>query len=215
MKKRGPLRRRLFLLALAVILPLALMSAVGLNALFQQQKLLAEQSALGVTRALATAVDAELRLSVGALETLATAAASGDLDRFESLRDLSHRVLQTRSEWRQILLADVGGQIVMTTRQQDQLQQAVSERESFDALLKTRQPVVGYIARGPQGNWGVPVRVPVFKDNQLRYVLTGILRPDSVVNVMTRQGIPEGWVASIFDGRGSRVARSRLHEASL
>ena len=64
------LRRRLLLLAVAGILPLALMSGAGLLALAHQQREAAGRASLGITRALATAVDAELKRSVAVLETL-------------------------------------------------------------------------------------------------------------------------------------------------
>src|SRR5207249_94462 len=56
-----PLRRRLLLLAVAGILPLAIMAAIGLRALAQQQRTQVERVGLEFARALATAVDAELR----------------------------------------------------------------------------------------------------------------------------------------------------------
>ena len=64
-----PLRRRLLLLAAVAILPLALMSGVALQALLDQQRRQTEQSSLDLARALATAVDTELRLTVSALQS--------------------------------------------------------------------------------------------------------------------------------------------------
>ena len=55
-----PLRRRLLLLAAVAILPLALMSGIGLFALVHQQRQQAERAGIEITRALSTAVDAEL-----------------------------------------------------------------------------------------------------------------------------------------------------------
>ena len=62
-----PLRRRLFLLAAVAIVPLAAMSGLGLLAMVQQHREQAERAGLDVTRALATAVDAELRRSTAVL----------------------------------------------------------------------------------------------------------------------------------------------------
>jgi signal transduction histidine kinase/ActR/RegA family two-component response regulator/HAMP domain-containing protein len=211
MKPRVPLRRRLFLLAVAGILPLALMSGVGLSALYEQQKRLARKTSEDLTRALASAVDAELRLSVAALETLATAGTPADGDRLEPFQALAQRVLDSRREWHQILLADATGRVLVGTNTPAGQERALVEPDSFDALLKAQAPVVGFLSRGPLGTWGVPVRVPVFRDRRLRYVLTGVLKPEVLVEVMTRQGIPGEWVASVFDARGARVARSRLH----
>ena len=64
-----PLRRRLFLLAAAGIVPLAAAAGIALLALAAEQKAQAERSGIEITRALATAIDAELHRSVAALES--------------------------------------------------------------------------------------------------------------------------------------------------
>jgi signal transduction histidine kinase/ActR/RegA family two-component response regulator len=85
----------------------------------------------------------------------------------------------------------------------------MSDRESFDEVLRTHQPVIGHLAKGPRGTWAMPVRVPVLRDGQLRYVLTAVLRPEAISRVVQRQRVPDDWVISVFDDRGARVARSR------
>src|SRR5439155_26719568 len=71
----APLRRRLFLLAATGIVPLLVMSGIGLYALAQQQRIQAERIGLQLPRALATAVDAELPRSISVVQSLATALA--------------------------------------------------------------------------------------------------------------------------------------------
>ena len=94
-----PLRRRLFLLAAVAIVPLAAMSGLGLLAMVQQHREQAERAGLDVTRALATAVDAELRRSTAVLETLATSLAldAGDTAAFN---ERARRVMAGRPHWR-------------------------------------------------------------------------------------------------------------------
>lgn len=60
-----PLRRRLFGLAAAAILPVALVAAPALQALFDEQRAQGERAALEVSRALGTAVDAKPRRALG------------------------------------------------------------------------------------------------------------------------------------------------------
>jgi signal transduction histidine kinase len=49
----------------------------------------------------------------------------------------------------------------------------------------------------------------------VRFVLTAALKPDSIVEVLTRQRIPADWVVSVFARDHLRVARSRQHETFL
>src|SRR5437773_1142273 len=210
-----PLRRRLFLLAAVAIVPLAAMSGLGLLAMVQQHREQAERAGLDVTRALATAVDAELRRSTAVLETLATSLAldAGDTAAFN---ERARRVMAGRPHWRAVILADARGKVLVNTgfpSAGDMPQ--VAERASFDQVLQSRQPVVGSISRGPRGEFGVPVRVPVVRGGELRYVLTGVIRPEIILEVLKRQRVPDDWVVSVFDANGLRVARSRAHDTYL
>jgi signal transduction histidine kinase/ActR/RegA family two-component response regulator len=207
-----PLRRRLLLLALVGILPLAAMSGIGLYALVQQQRAQAQQAGLDITRALATAVDSALSESVSVLEALATSILldAGQPGGFDAR---AKRIMGSQSNWILIHLADTQGKVLVNTSYPDaRAAPPITERESFDRVVRTRHPVIGYLSRGPEGDWGVPIRVPVVRDGKLRFILTGVIRPDAILEVVNRQQVPDDWVVSIFDGRDSRVARSRAHE---
>ncbi|HWH48822.1 MAG TPA: sensor histidine kinase, partial [Burkholderiales bacterium] len=206
-----PLRRRLLLLALVGILPLATTAGIGLRALVNQQRVQVQQSGLAVTRALATAVDASLSESVSVLQALATSVLldSGKPDRFYPR---ATDVMAAQPNWLLIHLADPSGTILLNTRYPLQPGSTLPDKESFDKVVSTLKPVVGVLTRGPDGLWGVPVRVPVVRSGKLRFVLTGVIKPDAILKVVDRQQVPEDWVVSVFDSKGIRVARSRRHE---
>jgi signal transduction histidine kinase len=69
--------------------------------------------------------------------------------------------------------------------------------------------VVGDLARGYRGEWGIPVRIPVERGGKLRYVLTTAVSPDAFLEIVQRQRVPSDWVVSIFDSKEERIARSR------
>jgi signal transduction histidine kinase/ActR/RegA family two-component response regulator len=209
-----PLRHRLLLLAVVAILPLALMSGVALQALLEQQRRQAEQSSLDLVRALATAVDTELRLTVSALESLALTdpigSAATDL---ASAHRFARRVLASRAEWREILLAARDGTPLFSTNYEFGAPlPSVAEPSSLAEAVRIEEPVVGSLKRGPLGNLGVPVRVPVVRDGQVRYVLTAVVRPETILRVVNQQRVPEDWIVSVFDANNICVARSREHE---
>ncbi|MFL6662197.1 MAG: ATP-binding protein [Rhizobacter sp.] len=209
------LRKRLFLLAAAGILPLALMSGIGLLALVQQQREQTERTSLDLARALALAVDAELRGSSQVLEALATSTAldSGDMAAFWRV---ARPVAATRPYWRAIMLARPDGQVLMHTGYPlGRADLAIAEPESFDQMLQSKTPLVGAMRRGPRGEFGVPVRVPVLRDGSLRFVLTGVVNPEAFLDVISRQRVPDDWIVSVFDAKGSRIARSRANAKYL
>ena len=162
-----PLRHRLLLLAAVAILPLALMSGVALQALLEQQRRQAEQSSLDLVRALATAVDTELRLTVSALESLALTDPIGSASTTDlaGAHRFARRVLAARAEWREILLAAPDGtNLFSTTYEFGAPLPAVAEPKSLAEAVRIEEPVVGSLKRGRLGNLGVPVRVPVVRD---------------------------------------------------
>jgi signal transduction histidine kinase/ActR/RegA family two-component response regulator len=210
-----PLRRRLLLLAAAAILPLALMSGVALQALLQQQRLQAEQSSLDLARALATAVDTELRLTISALQSLALTdpIGSADASDLENAHRFARRVLASRPEWRAILLAAPDGTLLFhTSHALGSGQRLAAEPKSVAEVVRTGAPVVGPVIRGPGGNFGIPVRVPVMHEGQVRSVLSAVVRPEAILRVVNQQRVPEDWIVSVFDSQNVRVARSREHE---
>jgi signal transduction histidine kinase/ActR/RegA family two-component response regulator len=210
-----PLRRRLFALAAAAIAPVALMAAIGLYALEQQQEDQSERVGVELARSVANAVDTELRSTVAILEALGTTP-SLDTEDLAAFRERARRVLGVRPAWTAIWLARPDGTPLADTRvvvQGDLF--PLSDTESFRTLVRTRAPVVGHLTWHPTGEWLFAVRVPVLRDDAIRYVVSALVRPAVIRDVLTRQNVPEDWVISIVDARGLRVARSRAHEENL
>ena len=210
-----PLRRRLLWLAAAAMLPIAAMSGIALAAFWLEQRHQAERLGLEITRALSTAEDAELRRAVAVLEGIA---ASPSLDQPDLRRyhGLMQRILGNRPDWLTITLVDAAGEVLLNARvPYGERPGPLVEPESFERALRTGFPAIGALARGPQGVWAVPVRVPVLRDGAVRYVLTAAVKPETFVDVLNRQRLPQDWVVSVFDAKGLRVARSRQHEEFL
>src|SRR3954464_457593 len=210
-----PLRRRLFLLAAAGIVPLAVAAGIALLALAAEQKAQARRAGIEVTRALATAIDAELYRSVAALEALAQDPAldTADLKRFH---EVMRRLHAGRPDWVTVTLADPAGRQLANANQPfGTALPTVVDLESLERVVATRRPAIGALTEGRTPVLGVPVRVPVLRERQVRYVLTAALRPEAFLEVLNRQRIPPDWVVSVFDAHNVRVARSRQHAEFL
>jgi signal transduction histidine kinase/ActR/RegA family two-component response regulator len=209
--RTAALRQRLMLLIAVAIVPLALMSGVGLAALLHQQEQQTERAALNLTRALATAVDNELRSTVSALQALALSPVMSESS--AEAHALAQLAQAARPEWLAVLLLTASGEVIFSTgAPYGERQQLAVEMASVREVVRTRAPAVGSVRPGRFGNFGVPVRVPVLRDGAVLYVLTAVMRPEAILQVVQRQRIPEDWVVSVFDGSSLRVARSREHE---
>src|SRR3990172_2074895 len=213
--RRAPLYARLLLLVGVALLPVVLLAISGLVILGRQQHAQAQQALVERARAFASAVDIELLASVAALEILARSETldSGEFKRFFAQ---AQSAVSTRPGWSGIILADLSGNRILSTRipYGSPLPGGLSviERESFEAILATRRPLIGNIAKGPGGRNRFPVRVPVLRGGQLRYILTAFVDPEVMRDILERQMVPAESVSTIFDARMNIVARSRNHE---
>ena len=213
--KRVPLRQRIFVVVAAAVVPLAVMSAVAVYAGYQQQRAQAERAGLDVARALAIAVDGELRRTISVLQVLDDALEVEGED-LRAFHEHARRVRAAHPYWRSIVLFDADGNSLLTTELPygAKVPPAV-ERESLDQVIRTQVPAVGYLAKGPVNHWALPVRVPVMREDQVRYVLTAVLDPEAILNVLKGQRVPEDWVVAVADAKGVRVARTRANPESL
>ena len=212
------IRRRLLLVATVAIVPLAVMAALAIEVLLVQQRGQAEQSALNLTRALATAVDNELRLTVSSLQSLALTEPFGAFsdEGLPRARALAESALAARPEWRSLLLGRLTGEVLLDTGLPvGTPPPRTSDLASLAEVARTGEPAVGSLSSGPLGNRGIPVRVPVIRDGVLRYVLTAIVKPEAIAAVVNQQRVPAEWIVSVFDADNIRVAHSRDQERLL
>ena len=207
------MRSHLAILVVAVLVPMIVFAGIVLVALGRQQRAAVEAGAIETARALTNAVDESLLASVKVLEALATSRTldAGDLRAFHVE---ARRAMATQPGWLNVVLLSLDGQqIVNTSRDFGQPLPRVQDPGSFDSVLRTRRSAVGDIVFGPvlqQFVFGV--RVPVIRGDSVVYVLTASVRPQSLLDVLKRQRIPESWVSSVFDRSNLIAARTRSSE---
>ena len=212
--KTVPLRRRLFLLAAAAAIPLAVMAAIALRELYEQHREQKQNAMLEVARVLSLAVDAELRRTISVLEALATTPAldEGDFPMFHERAARTHAV---QAHWAGVSLATPDGvEIVDTGRPLASPGTPVHEKESFTDVLRTRSASVGYLVKR-EGQWVIPIRVPVIRGGRLRFVVSALIQPQAIGAILEGARIPGESLIAVSDGRGLRVARTRSAEQSI
>ena len=203
------------MLTAAGVLPLAVMAALSLYALRGHQTRQTQQVGIELARSVANAVDSELRNSISALKTLSTTLTL-DNDDLPGFRVRAMRVLATRPEWAAIQLIDGSGTVLVDTRvPEGGPRTSIVERPSFDRVIRTRASAIGDLTRHQKPEWLFAVRAPVLRDDEVKYVLTALVSPTVIRDVLIRQSVPADWVISVVDTKGLRVARSRAHEETL
>jgi signal transduction histidine kinase/CheY-like chemotaxis protein len=200
---------RLLLLAASGLLPLVIVLGWGIDHLVEEQRAAAERSTVELSRALATAVDAEVRSIQSLLEHMGT---SDELERAD-LRAFHLTTRRTAQQlgWRQISLADGEGHILFRSSQPfDSVNPPAADPESLAEVVRLKKPVVSDVVIAPTDKAPtVAVRVPVVRGGDVVYILTAVISTDLIGKVLIRQGIPQDALASVFDRANNRLSRSR------
>ncbi|HET7768397.1 MAG TPA: cache domain-containing protein, partial [Chloroflexota bacterium] len=192
-------------------MPLAILAGGGLHLVFEQQREAEQRRALEITRALATAVDTELKRSQAALQVL-TSTIVLDTGDFESFHKVARRAVESQPTWRSVILSDPSARpLVDTEFPMGAELPPMFSTASFEEVIRTGQPRVGYIVKAGAGHV-LYLRAPVVRDGALLYVASVLVNPSAILEIVQRQRVPADWVISVFDAHGSRVARSRAHE---
>jgi signal transduction histidine kinase len=211
---RNPsLRLRLLAIALAAVLPVAIVSLVILARNVQSQRTELERSAMETVRALTTAVENEINASRSALEILATSQTLAENDLL-AFYGRSRMALQRHAEWDNITLLDASGQQLINLRRPfgTALPRA-GDIGGMQAVLRTGRPSVSNMVPAPlTADKRFVVRVPVFQDGRVAYVLNASNKPRVMADMLARQRFPAGAVVAIVDSQGTVIARSLAHD---
>lgn len=206
----GPLERRLFWIVVAGLLPLILLAFATLLYNAQTQRRQQIQTAENTMRSVIAAVDAELRTSLAALDALAASPRLQAHD-FTGFYAEARALLERRPSWANIVLSDPTSQHVVNVR----LPLGAPLPRSIDpgaveATVRAGVPGVGNLIWSPVLNMHVfAVRLPIREGERIPYVLTAVLRPEAVLEIVRRHVLPEGATVAVLDGRRTVVARTR------
>ena len=212
-----PLQRRLLLLVALAVLPVIAFGVLSLQRLNAEKRATVEQAMVETARAIAAAMDGELGRAISVVSAMSQSAALHEANH-RRFYGIAGRVLANEPTWATISLADPAGHYIFNLRRPfgAQLPQSLSELESFEEVRRTARAVVTPLFVGRvSGEPLFSVRVPVFRDGKLRYVISAAVRPSAMAELIARQHIPAEGIVAISDQNGAIVARSRRQEEFL
>ncbi len=211
--RRGiPLRIGLAGLVLAAMLPLLAFSAWMVARMAETQRANAENQAYHVAQSLTVAVERELSAMIATLQVLSTAHGFTVNDMADLHRQASDllRNKEIRREGTNIVLAAAEGQQLWSTRLPygTPLPDAGGS-PMLRRVAETGEPAVSDLFVGTISNSPlVTVGVPVWDGNHIRYILSMSAPAGLWAGVMQRQGVPDGWNATLSDAKGRIIART-------
>lgn len=211
------LRAYLALIVVGALLPGTLLTGALVWRTFNDARAASERKLLESARVDAAALGREFD---GIINTLGALATSPTLDRddFEAFHAEASRVQASQPGWYSIVLLSVPAERqLLTTRQAwgTPLQQAL-EPGSLRRLAASGRPTVGGIRPDPRGGGALlfPVRVPVVRDGQLKFALSGIIDVAALERLVPARPADSGeWTRAILDADGIIAVRTRGAES--
>ena len=212
-RRQMALRTYLVLLGIGSMLPFLVVSGVLLLRVLQDNREAVERTLIGSAREQATSLDAEMAATIRTLEALAVSSRidADDLGGFES----ELRTAVSGQPWLAVRVGalDPPRLIIDTAKPTGALLGPVVDPESLAEVVRRKAPTVAPLRRSPQNVLAFAIRVPVMRDNTVRYVLTALLTPAAITDIMLRESLPPNeWTRTVVDTRGTVVARTREPE---
>jgi signal transduction histidine kinase/ActR/RegA family two-component response regulator len=213
-RHRLSLRWYLVIVVIGAMLPLVAFTTLVVVRLSAYERTAVERDLAEMATALATDLDRSVGAAISTLEAMAQSPTLDGSD-LEAFYAEAQRILPTQAHWRAVIvLAPSGQQLLHTMRPLGTPLPVANEPESLRRAVETRQPVLGDLAQGRlDGSWAFPVRVPVVRDGNVKYVLTATLTADALAGVL-RHPRPrrDEWARALIDRRGIIGARTRAPE---
>jgi PAS domain S-box-containing protein len=200
------LRTWFLLLVLGTLGPLLVLTAVTFAWIARSSQVTRDQTHLEAARALAVAVDGEVRAWKATLNSLATSTALGRRD-FAAFYEEARAVGAAHDGW-----------VVLTDRSQQQrvntlrpYGEALPKSGSiFQQIFVERQPVVSDLFVGAVAQRHIiSVAVPVFRGNEVMFTLDLAVTPERLSALLLGDKPPATWVRAVIDSHGRIVAHSR------
>ncbi|MBW4563990.1 MAG: response regulator [Mojavia pulchra JT2-VF2] len=205
------LRWHLVLLVAGALLPVVLFAIAVVHELSLREQQASERRLVLAARSLATDVERETSSAIATLQALAASERLEQED-FKAFYTEAQRMAKTQPTWLGVIVLTPDGRQVLNTSFPFGISlPPVNEPESLRRVVQTHQPTVGYLALGRlKQSWAFPIRVPVMRDGELRYVLTAVITPKALTSVIASQTPTDGeWTRTVVDGHGIVVARTR------
>ncbi len=200
-------RAYLAVMALAVLVPIILFSAIALSMLMQAEREAALRSLQETARATALAVDRDLSLAEARAKVLATAASLAE-GNFEAFHQRASIVNKDGRSW-SVLFDESGQQLLNTLVPYGTTLPGRSPLEyAQEGLMSGSMRVSDLTSDAIAGGNVLTVDVPVILADNRRLVLSQAFPPGELEPALRKSEMPAAYIIGIFDRKGISIARS-------
>jgi PAS domain S-box-containing protein len=202
------LNQHLIRLIVGGLAPLLIFSIVMMVLFARQEQANRRRGLEDTVRALALAVDLEIKASLTNLEALATSDPL-DFGLVDSFQEIATRIFRTQKSWKSIMLFDTSGRRLMSIAKPLAVDPGNISQENLTDVLRTGRPLISDFSVDDSRERGINIHVPVRRQNKIVYVITAAVDPQVFTDILTRQQIPGEWLGTLFDTRQITIASTR------
>ncbi len=203
------MRRSLILMGLTGLLPIVVLgSAYGAVTLREQRAALNRQAGLA-SRSTARLVGREIAATVDAVKMISRSPSlDAGIDRPRFMQ-LGQRLMEDHRDWANLSVADSSGNRVLDLPEPigGRLGKVI-DPVSLTRAVRTRQPQVGHVIRGPSGLTAFAVRAPVLQNGAVSYVVSAVVPVRAMQHLLFGEEVPTNWRLRLIDKRGAVIAES-------
>jgi signal transduction histidine kinase len=199
-------RTYLFLMLVAIIVPVASLSTLGLSMLLRFEREARFHSIEEVARSTSLLIDSEIAIAEASINNIAN---SQDIatDNFERLHRLLSATRKSPLTW--TLIADYEGNGLMNTLVPYGTPLAARSGNWAAKIYDGQKTHVSGLFIGAQAKRGVvSVNVPLPVSAGKKYVVTQIFDPEYFSKVFRRNNLPANWIIGVSDANGVTIARN-------
>jgi hypothetical protein len=200
-------RTYLLLMLVAIIVPVACLSLLGLSMLLRFERESRFHAIEEVARSTSLLIDSEIAIAEASINNIAN---SQDIatNNFARLHRLLSATRKSPLSW--TLVADVDGNGLMNTLVPYGTPLAKNSGNWAARIYDRHETRVGGYFVGAQSKRGVvSVNVPLPVSAGKKYVVTQIFDPHYFNEVFRRNTLPANWIIGVSDGDGITIARNR------
>jgi PAS domain S-box-containing protein len=217
-RNRSSIQAQFLLYSLALLVPALVFSGLMFlrSAAFERAGM--EREIKDVARSVAAAIDRELTARITTLKALASSPslAEGDLKAFYQQAMAAQEVggdyfILTNRAGKQIVNTRIPFGDPLPETSADNWEEVFETGKTQVSNLYQGTPSQGTAATGPVFS----VSVPVEKRNKILYVLSASIAPERILDILKRETLRAGWVATVTDRAGVVIARSQDSEKFL
>ncbi|CDZ58134.1 response regulator [Neorhizobium galegae] len=199
--------RPALLLVTASLIPLIILAAVMGRFFIQEQQNALDADIRSKATIMAATLQRELKSQIQLLSVVADSPRLDPPIPRSAFAETARRLRERVPEWEQIRISDEKGEVVLSSPAlEGSAEKQVVDVESHRTLVRTGAAVIGNVSIGPRGQAAFAVRVPIERNDKLRAILSVVIRPTIVTNLLYANGLPESWAAWIVDGQDRLVA---------